>query len=184
MNPKYTTKTLFAAATLAVLPFAAPAATVNFDGAPAGVVSPLIVGDFEFTTPRIVNGNCGVDNPCLALNDNETTIMTLVSGGLFSLTSMWFQLLGKGTDNTLIITADTGATATFPETDYPHNNGFTIDFAGLFDNVSSITFSTVNGGNVRIDDLDATPAPVPVPAAIWMLLAGMGGIAAVRRKRA
>ena len=38
--------------------------------------------------------------------------------------------------------------------------------------------------NVRLDISAQGPAPVPLPAAGWLLLAGLGGLAALKRKRA
>ena len=59
-------------------------------------------------------------------------------------------------------------------------------FGDAFADVSSVLFTTGGGGNVRIDNLSATPtpAPVPLPAAAWLLLAGIGTLAAVRRRSA
>lgn len=166
---------------------AASAATLSFDGASAGGAASYTDQGFTFTPVRIVNGNCGAANPCLALNDNETTTITRVGGGTFSLTSLWFQLLGQGTNNTLTVTSSVPAwVVDLPESSYPHNNGFTIDFASVFANVTSITFTTAsNGGNVRIDDLVLVPSQVPVPAAAGMLALALGGLGlAGRRKKA
>lgn len=165
---------------------AASAATLSFDGAFTGNAASYTDQGFTFTPVRIVNGNCGVANPCLALNDNETTTITRVGGGTFSLMTLWFQLLGQGTNNTLTVTSSIlGSVIDLPESAYPHNNGFTINFASLID-VTSVTFTTAsNGGNVRIDDLVLVPSQVPVPAAAGMLALALGGLGlAGRRKKA
>lgn len=69
-----------------------------------------------------------------------------------------------------------------------------VTFATPIDNVRSVTF-TVRGtefpnpgftglAEVRFEGTRSTPASViPLPAAGWMLLAGIGGLAALRRRR-
>jgi hypothetical protein len=56
----------------------------------------------------------------------------------------------------------------------------------IFQNITSLAFLT-NKGNARVDDLTVTPvpapSPIPLPAPALMLLAGMGGLAFVRRRR-
>lgn len=52
----------------------------------------------------------------------------------------------------------------------------------LFRGVDFVTWSTRQAQNVRIDDISA--AVIPLPAAGWLLLAGVGGLAAMRRKKA
>jgi hypothetical protein len=84
----------------------------------------------------------------------------------------------------------------FPSQNNPANDVFEI-FVAAFDDTGS--FSTVSfwgngigeylvaGGNVRYALLDQGSLPptgsVPLPAAAWMLLAGMGGLAAMSRRK-
>ena len=49
---------------------------------------------------------------------------------------------------------------------------------------SGLAIAGVNIGGVSIDPVDPTPSPVPLPAAGWMLLASLGGMAALRRVKA
>lgn len=72
------------------------------------------------------------------------------------------------------------------------NTGYRVTFLnGYFDDVQSVDFATtVSRGNAqaRIDNIvvpdPVEPPPVPVPAAGWLLMAGLGGLAAVRRRKA
>src|SRR4051812_25057916 len=83
------------------------AVTITFD---ALDVDPYLEDGFRFDVARIVNGNCDAASgrPCMALNDNETSTLTRVGGGVFTLDSFWFQLLGNGTDNALTVTSFVG----------------------------------------------------------------------------
>lgn len=161
---------------------AAQAATVNFDGAKT---DPYLESGFSFTPARLVSGNC-LSGQCLALNDNETTGMTLVSPpGPFTLASLYFKLLGNGTGNTLTISGSNGTALSFSVPTYAKNTYHQALFTTEFQDVTSIIFSTTEGGNVRIDDVGATPAPIPLPGASLLLIGGLGALGAVsRRKRA
>lgn len=62
---------------------------------------------------------------------------------------------------------------------------YNMDMAGLFtsDTSAMIHVQGLNsGGSTKYLGGDA-PAPVPLPAAGWLMLAGLGGLAALRRKR-
>lgn len=145
---------------------------------------PYLQEGFSFDPARIVNGNC-VSNGCLALNDNETTSMTSTAApGLFTLGGLSFNLLGKGTGNFLKLEGSNGTSLTFSIADFAKNTYHTLVFGDEFANVSSVLFSTGGGGNLRVDNVSAThsPAPVPLPAAAWLLLGGIGALAATRRR--
>ena len=157
------------------------ALTVSFGGAN---VDPYIENGFSIDVARIVNGNCNVA-PCMALNTNETSVLTRVGGGIFSLTSFWFQLLGRPT--TLTVSAFSGMnlldTVNLSSASFPHNKGQV--FNHLFDNVTSISFQDTGRGNVRIDDLtlSTSVSAVPLPAAFPMLMAGLAGLGVLGRRR-
>ena len=151
---------------------------VDFGG---GHADPYDQDGFSFAPARIVNGNCLSSGGCLGLNDNETTTMSRSGSGAFSLTGFSFNLLGRGTGNSLTVTGSNGQSLAFDLSSYSKNSYHSLLFSDEFANVSSVTFSTGGGGNVRIDDLSA--APVPLPAAGWLLLGGLGAIGALRRRR-
>jgi hypothetical protein len=167
-------------------PLASAATLVDFSGDKKA--APYLQESFAFDGARIVNGNC-VSNGCLALNDNEATTMTNMSApNLFTLSGLSFSLLGNGTGNFLKLDGSNGTSLIFALKDFAKNAYHTLVFGDEFANVSSVAFSTGGGGNVRLDDIGATPtpvptpAPVPLPAAAWLLLAGIGALAATRRR--
>jgi hypothetical protein len=159
----------------------ANASTIDF-GSGSGD-DPYVEDGFSFNPSRLVNGNCDPDKPCLALNDNETTVMTF-AGGAFTLQSVHFTLLGTGTGNTLTIfeTGDVSNKVIFSTPPLDHNTYYTEAFGSQFAGVTSITFATYEGGNVRLDNLEAVAA-VPLPAAGWLLGSGLLGLAGLCRKR-
>ncbi len=156
------------------------ALTLTFGGPD---VDPYIESGFSVDVARIVNGNCNVA-PCLALNTNETSVLTRVGGGVFDLTSFWFQILGQPA--TLTVQAYNGATLVdqvdLLESVYPHNNGGQV-FSYLFSNVTSISFHDSGRGNIRIDDANVNVSAVPIPAALPLLATGLAALGFAGRRR-
>lgn len=175
---------------------AASAATVDFTGAQPQGGGAYTEDGLMFDNIRIVNGNCNALSGagCGAYNKNEASVLTQVGGGTFSLTSFWYELLGRGSGggkkfvaNTFYVASNLGGLLTFAANAVGNNDGgHVVDLStlALFQNVSSLTFSTNGGGNVRLDDLAIAPAPVPLPAAGLMLLAGIGGLVGLRKRKA
>lgn len=179
-------KYLAVAAALASVSFSASAstmsATLDFDNPVAG---------FEFSTTQnsgnisIVNGNCAAGS-CLSIRaaaGGETVTLERTDGGAFSISSLWFQLLGNGNDgNTLRVASDQGDSIDFAVPAFAHNTGFTqnLNFAAA----TSFTFSNLNRGGIRVDDITVSYeiAPVPLPAAGFLLLASLAGLSVLRRR--
>lgn len=170
----------------------ANAATITFNGNQNG--GSYEEAGFVFDDVRIVNGNCDSvsGRPCGAENNNEVSIMTQVNDLAFSVSSMWFQLLGKGTGNAMILSTDKGShTFAYPEYE-TNNDGQTLNLAdaiygGIFSGISYFQIASSNSGNIRFDDINAseiTPAPIPVPAAGFLLAGGLGLLALKRRRKA
>ena len=148
---------------------------------------------FDFATDQlsgnisVVNGNCA-SGSCLNLRPaggGETVTLTRSGGGTFSVTQFWFQLLGTALDNTLRITSSSGATTDYPASTWGFNDGGqTVMLGSGFEDIVSMTFTNLNRGSIRIDDIEVEyeMTPVPLPAAGWLLLVALGGLAAIRRQ--
>ncbi|MDB5661592.1 MAG: sorting protein [Cypionkella sp.] len=103
---------------------------------------------------------------------------------MFTVTSFWFKLLGASPAE-LTVNSSKGGSVVLTEAVYGKNNdGNFYNLLGnaLFTDVEWVTFTNSGKGNVRVDDI-GTPAAVPLPAAGWLMIAGLGGLAALRRKR-
>ena len=95
-------------------------------------------GGFSFDPARIVNGNCLSAGGCLALNDNETTGMARTAvPSYFTLSGFSFNLLGRGTDNSLTVTGSNGRSLSFAVSDFAKNTYHSVFFSDEFKNVSS-----------------------------------------------
>ncbi len=194
MNLRQNMRCLIAGSALALLSAGGiQAATVDFDGTQSA--SPLVTDGFSFDVARIVTGNCAALE-CLALNPAkgqsaaDFVVMTLdaITPTAFNLSSVWLYL--TGTKSNLVVTGydAMGAilnSATYSSPAFPHNTGGTLNFAGLFDNVFSISFTNTGRGNVRVDDINASAvaAAVPLPAAGGLLIAAMAGLGLFARRR-
>ena len=174
---------------------AATAATIDFSTASNGPNTPYVEDGLSFDIARIVSGNCSTNGDhCLALNDNEVSVLTKVGGGTFSLASFWFELLGRGKGgrepilNTLTIMSNLGGLLNLGVLEFDHNDGgqvFDLTLLPLFQNVTSLIFTTTDGGNVRVDDLVLAggPSQVPLPAGGALLLMALAGVGLVKRRK-
>ena len=180
-------KTLVAAAAILLTPIAASAATVNttlsFDGADSvfQVVSDRGAQNVVSTFHSCTTGRCmGIRS---GEGGGESVTLSRRDGGTFSVTSLWFALLGGGLNaNALEITLSDGTTTQFSVADYATHTGYIAALdTGL---ITSLTFRNLNKSGMRIDDIAVSYdlAPVPLPATGLLLLAGLGGFAALRRR--
>ena len=170
--------------------------TIDFTGISSGTDVDLgggFVADFFVADDlRIVNGNCDSTSgrPCAALNVNDVTTITRDSGDSFKLTSYWYQLLGDKAELEVSFLDASGGTlgsdAFSAPVDGNNDDGHVVAGSFLAD-IWGIRFDNPgrNPGNVRFDDINLsyTVAAVPLPAAGWMLLAGLGGLAAASRRK-
>jgi hypothetical protein len=152
------------------------AATIEFDQTNQ---SPYLEDGYKVDSPSISSGNCFVA-PCLALNGDTVSTLSLQNGGTFSMTSFWFQLLGATSE--LTVTAYLDATivdmVVLAQADFAHNNGGQF-YSHLFDNVTSIAFDNTGRGNLRIDNVSA----VPIPAALPLFASALAGFGVLARRR-
>ena len=167
---------------------------------------------YSFTPNSGTNGQCPVsaDAPCVKeLKQGVITTMERVGGGLFDLLGFDFLLVGNGNNNGSIIvtgfldpakvfeikfgdslgvfanyTLATVAGGLVGDVDF--NEGYRVVFnSTFFAGLTKAEFTTVSDASgdaqARIDNV-VTPAEVPLPAAGWLLIAGLGGLVSMRRK--
>ncbi|HET8711231.1 MAG TPA: VPLPA-CTERM sorting domain-containing protein [Spongiibacteraceae bacterium] len=156
------------------------ATTVDFANS-AGNFSSYAEDGYSFSPARLVKGNC-LAGACLALNGNETTVMTF-AGGAFTLDSLSFALQGKPSVLAIFDTNDSTKSISFS---LPASSKgiayYSVAFGGLFANVTSITLTEKACGNVRIDNIEAV-SQVPLPGTGWLLGSGLIGLAGLHRRR-
>jgi hypothetical protein len=118
---------------LAAQSVSSQAVTIGF-GTASGNFNPYFEGDFQVSSAQLTNGNCAA-GACLLLNTNSTSILSLVSGGLFTLNSFWFKTLDQ--PSVVNVEAFVGNTSagTFSQI-VPKNTAQTISL--LFADVTSI----------------------------------------------
>lgn len=173
----------------------ASAAVINFDGASLGTHTGYVEDGFTFDKVRVVRAHCDTGSkPCGSENQFAESTLRRVGGGQFDLAGMWISLV---TGRPITLVTDHGSTsygigsAAGGQT-IQINTGYVLDFSGnsAFRNISflKIVDSTLGTsgtgvfkGNLRFNDIDV--APVPLPAAGILMLAGLGGLAMVRRRR-
>ncbi|MBK4215273.1 PEP-CTERM sorting domain-containing protein [Paracoccus caeni] len=121
--------------------------------------------------------------------------MTRVNGGVFDVKNLWFNIVNPAAPLTLV--TDRGE-ATFSVGAFidqvliEQGKGYTLDLTSyaIFKDVSFLKIvditlgqaGTGHGkGNLRFDNIEL--AVMPVPGAGILLLAGLGGFAALRRRQ-
>lgn len=121
-----------------------------------------------------------------ALSSNDTNgifwnVFDNITGNDFS--RIVFGLRDAADINGTIFTIETddGSTATLQAQANNNEKLVVIDLGGLFSNATVAMFNNKANDGFTIDG--ATVSAVPLPAAGWMLIAGVGGLAAMRRRQ-
>lgn len=120
------------------------------------------IGDAGVSGAQTYNWHEGADN-----GPGSYVTLTQLGGGFFNLLGLNFVT------NSLLTVSATGYVP----------QAFTGSGSALlnFNNISMVTFSSA--GNSALDNISVTPASVPEPESIALMLAGLGLMGAISRRR-
>lgn len=173
---------LFLGAAMAVGASAASAVTIDFTNSQTGAAQGVSVSctttdvNSAFCRPAFNPDGVGVrtavgsgDSPLIeGFEGTETLSLS------FGTVREWSRIVfaNWGANDSAILTTDTGS--------FTYTGGPVLDLGGAMSSALSIS-NTGAVGQFRVSSVDV--APVPLPAAGWMLLAGVGGMIALRRRQ-
>lgn len=188
--------------------------TITFDDDPYVSEPLFLDEDSPGVVPESKCNGSESGKPCLKVNTQGAATLSINSPLTFTIKEFWFLLIGRGDDMlvTTYVGDMVKGTLSLIQGDGPGEYGFNddghiADVSGndFFKNITKISFIMAcppdddkkkkNGpacaGTGLIDDIKLTyddgktpPSPVPLPAGGALLLGGLAGLAALRRRKA
>ena len=144
----------------------------------------------SFGNAVVVQENAAIDDVFTPDDDGRGGVLTFAFDNLIELGVL--SLLDVEQNTSVTLFNDGAVVATLFADSADTNNSVTpnlfttVDFGGQVGNSFAIDFNGRSGGLGEFVASSTVsnnaPAPVPLPAAGWMLLAGVGGLFGVRRK--
>lgn len=179
-------KTLISASIAMLLTVAsASAATVKLDFDSGTFTSNSYIQDgftVTVTNPGSISTSSDCPDPkCLKLSNNQIATITY-AGGSYILNSFIFN--GKGDDGAFDFYVDGAYHSSYSES--ANGNTMATGSPNAFVLASSYfipTFDANSNGSARIDDIIIDFTAVPLPAAGFLLMAGLGGLGIAGRRR-
>lgn len=144
------------------------------------------------------DGNCSLfGGKCIQFNPGAFTLMTTdPPGGEFDLDALSFVLDGTPSELSVLNFSTDASGALIVNVDVEggscddgvsicveKNKWYHLLFEGDADGVTAIKFDNTGAGNMRIGAIEATLAPVPLPGTAMLLLGGIAGFGALRRRK-
>lgn len=168
-------------------------ATITFDDDP-WVSAPFTL-DLATQAPGVVpDGKCA-SGKCLKVNSNGGGELTIEAGLEFSISEFWFLLVGNNNFLNVQTSKSAPNVVQLKTPDYKHNQGY-VYTPGVsaplnedaFKNITWISFITDGSNTALVDNIKLTwddeVAPVPLPAAGFLMLGGLAALGLARRRKA